>query len=445
MCFNTGPMDRRPAQHLYTLLSALEPSVAEPALQPLERLVARPEAGGPLIVALVGASGVGKSEIMNALAGVVVVMAGPLRPTTTEITIWGDVDAAYLSGTRIADREPLDGLALVDTPAAEHYPETVATVLDLVDAVVFVASPERYADAMTATSLATIRERGIPMRVVLSTGAHGQASPDGFAEHVTVKMGMPVDVSVGEDVSLLRLLLDEMVRDRADLIGQRDRAAREFCAMRTREVAGVLEERIARSLIVVGRADEALARARVDRRELAAMADEEWEVAAPAIAAMISETTDRAIGELSEAVAADEISSRTVTEAAASLPPIDRGPIDDWHRATTESAVASITRRWLHPMRSRAVREEMWRLSIDFDRRPSTRVRKALSGRLPDLRLDRNAALTAALRDAGSAKIEAFRTGLNPSGRVSTGDLRVAADAVATGGLLPGEVADGVA
>ncbi|MEA2023974.1 MAG: GTPase [Actinomycetota bacterium] len=434
-------MDRQPARYLQDLLVALDANVAEPALQPLERLITRPGSGDALITAIVGPSGVGKSAIVNALAGAAVVTVGPLRPTTTECSIWGDVDAGYLPGTRITGPEPLQHMALVDTPAAEHEPSTVATVLDRVDSVAFVVSPERYADATTATLLATIRDRGIPMSVVLSVGARDPSGFEGVAGDVNEKLGMPIDVTVGEDPNSLRLLLDEMARNRGHIIEQRDRAAAAYCARQVRDVADVLEKRTIESRIVAGKADEAFARARVDRRQLAAIADEEWEVAASAIASMAAEATDRAIEELAAGVARDEVFSRTVAAATSALLPIDQSPIDDWHRATTDIALASINRQRLHPLRSRAVRDDMWRLSVDLDRRPPDRVRKALRDRLPDLRFDRNSAFTVALRDTGSSRIAAFRSDLDPSRRVSAADLRAAADAVSTGGLLTGEVA----
>ena len=175
------------------------------------------------------------------------------------------------------------------------------------------------------------------------------------------------------------------------------------------------------------------------------MADEEWEVAAPAIATMTADATDRAISQLATDVVADDVFSRSVADAASSLPSIEQGPIDDWYRATTNSALASMKRRRLHPLRTRAVRDEMWRLSIDFGRRPSTRVRKALRDRLPDLRLDGGAAFTASLRDAGSARIDTFKADLDPSNQVSPEDLRTAADALDSSGSTPGEAADDAA
>jgi hypothetical protein len=436
-------MDRQATRHLHTLLSALDPSVAEPALQPLERLVTRSGLGDALITAVVGASGVGKSEIINALAGARVVTAGPLRPTTTEIAVWGDLDTAYLPGARISDPDPIQGVILIDTPAAEHYPETVANVLDVVDAVMFVTSHERYADAITATLMDAIRERGIPMFVVLSVGLRDPSNVDELVEDAESKLGAPV-VATG-DAGPLKLLLEEMVRDRGDLIDRRGRAAAALTAKRTGEVAGVLEERVIASRIVVEKADRAFARARVDRRQLAATADEEWDVAAPAMASLAADAIGRAIRELAADVGTNDVFSIAFSDLARSLPSVDQGPIDEWHRTTTDIALASIKRRRLHPLRSRAVREEFWRLSVDFDRRPSKRVRKALRDRLPDTRFNQGVALTIALGDAGSARIGAFRTGLDPSSRVSPEDLRTAAVAVAASGSIPGEAADDVA
>jgi hypothetical protein len=438
-------MDLQAARHLQSLLSALDPSVAAPALQPLERLIDRSGSRDALILAIVGASGVGKSEIINALAGARVVATGPLRPTTTEIAVWGDVDSTYLPGKRISEPEPLPGLAVVDTPPAEHYPEVVANVLDLVDAAIFVTSPERYADAITLTLLSAIRDAGLPVFVVLSVGSRDPSDFAALAEDAESKLGASIDVVVGGDAAPLELFVDKIARNQDGLIERRDRAAATLCATRARGVADVLEEHVVASRTVVERADEAFARARVDRRHLAGMADEEWAVASPAIAAMAADATDRAIGELADDVATNEIFSRAVVDASVSLPPIDQRPIDDWYETTNDLALASVKRRWLHPLRSRSVRDEMWRLSVDFDRRPPKRVRKALREHLPELRFDRGMALTTAIRDAGSARIAAFRADLDPSRRVSPEELREAADSVAPEGSASGEGADDVA
>ena len=134
VCFNTWSMDRQRAEQLHALLSDIEPELAEPALQPLERLARTRSVGDALIVAIVGPSGVGKSELINLLASSRVVTAGPLRPTTTEIAVWGDIADTYLPGRRVPGPNRPDRVVLIDTPPAEHYPDTIAGLLHLVDA-----------------------------------------------------------------------------------------------------------------------------------------------------------------------------------------------------------------------------------------------------------------------------------------------------------------------
>ncbi|MEW2075352.1 MULTISPECIES: YfjP family GTPase [unclassified Streptomyces] len=134
----------------------------------LEESTARRRLSGQhTVVAIAGATGSGKSQLFNALAGVPVSETGVRRPTTAApiACSWSDGAAGLIERLGIPPRlrrrplqatadadERLRGLVLVDLPdhdsAAVQHREQVDRVLGLVDAVIWVVDPEKYADAM---------------------------------------------------------------------------------------------------------------------------------------------------------------------------------------------------------------------------------------------------------------------------------------------------------
>ncbi|PJE94633.1 ATP-binding protein [Streptomyces carminius] len=140
----------------------------------LDEVAARRRLSGTYtVVAVAGATGSGKSTLFNTLAGVQLSETGIRRPTTgvPVACVWeggrdgwdgwdGGADGLLerlgvppRARRRVPPRDPaLHGLVLVDLPdhdsAVPGHREQVDRLLRLVDAVVWVADPEKYADAV---------------------------------------------------------------------------------------------------------------------------------------------------------------------------------------------------------------------------------------------------------------------------------------------------------
>lgn len=121
--------------------------------------------GDVTVVALAGATGSGKSSLLNALVGTDVARPGTLRPTTSAplAVVHGDADAhALLDWLDVADRHRVPapagaapalppGLVLLDLPdhdsvVAEHR-AVAERLYARVDLLVWVLDPQKYADA----------------------------------------------------------------------------------------------------------------------------------------------------------------------------------------------------------------------------------------------------------------------------------------------------------
>jgi energy-coupling factor transporter ATP-binding protein EcfA2 len=138
----------------------------------------------PLLVLLLGPTGAGKSTLFNTLAGRTLSETGVLRPTTRMAIVLASPDdraviqAGALAGLP-ADRVKLvgdatvpAGLAIVDAPdidSIDHANRLLAdTLVEAADLAIFVTTATRYADRVPWVVLGRVRERGLPLLVLVN-------------------------------------------------------------------------------------------------------------------------------------------------------------------------------------------------------------------------------------------------------------------------------------
>jgi len=114
----------------------------------------------PLIVAFMGGTGVGKSSLLNRLAGKAIARAGVERPTSREVTLYHHHSVAInhlpeqlpLAQIKIAehDNESRKNMVWIDMPDFDSTEQSnkhqVLEWLPHIDVLIYVVSPERYRD-----------------------------------------------------------------------------------------------------------------------------------------------------------------------------------------------------------------------------------------------------------------------------------------------------------
>ncbi len=194
--------------------------------------------GEVLVVALAGGTGSGKSSLMNTLCGAQIADVGIERPTTSRClaAIPSDV-AGNLSGfvaslgiDEMVEVSGLGDLVLVDLPDFDStftdHRRIVESVLDVVDAVIWVFDPEKYSDRIIHDSfLKPLRSHADQMLFVLNqadrldehiglvrTSLRAHLLDDGFIDpHVITTVAAAsetVDLSTDELKSALAERLD---------------------------------------------------------------------------------------------------------------------------------------------------------------------------------------------------------------------------------------------
>ncbi|WP_420110781.1 GTP-binding protein [Pseudactinotalea sp.] len=167
-----------------------EPALADRARTDLDRVLERLELGvDHSVVALVGGTGSGKSSTFNALTTLQFADVGVIRPTTSQATacVWGPQADKLLDFLQVAkerrilresaltarDEADLHGLVLLDLPdhdsVATGHAELVNRLLPLIDLLIWVVDPQKYADnALHEGYLRELQDRHEAMLVVVN-------------------------------------------------------------------------------------------------------------------------------------------------------------------------------------------------------------------------------------------------------------------------------------
>ena len=386
----------------------------------------------PLLVVLVGPTGAGKSTVFNTIAGRAASETGVLRPTTrvAVVLVHPDDRAVLADGTlaRIApsqirfveDATIEPGLVLVDAPdidSVEHANrELTDRLVEAADLALFVTTATRYADRVPWAVLDRVRERGLPMQVIVNRmppDAADQADILADVRRLLAEAGLDAVQAGGEDAPPRELIA--VPEGALDADG--DRLQRDAMGPVLGEIARLRADREARlelaaraltgSLAGLGESIEAIAddaeHESIDVEALRRIADRAYETSLDALRHEVGRGTflrEEALRQWQTFVGADQMTrffsqgiGRIRGAIAAAIRPAT-APVAEVRAATTEDLVAvarlqaaEAARRtatsWSETTtagRSIAEQPELWVPSPDFEKRLQERLERWMEG-----------------------------------------------------------------
>ncbi|MDO4888605.1 MAG: FeoB small GTPase domain-containing protein [Actinomycetaceae bacterium] len=212
------------------------PEAGEEARRAAERIRGRIQVGADkTVVALAGATGSGKSSLLNRLAGVDCARVAPVRPTTTHALAVSGASAPRLLDwmgieARVVEPQVLlnEDMILVDLPDLDsvecEHRRIADSVIERADVVIFVLDPQKYADAVIHKDyLQSFVEHGAVSIVALNQiDRVAESEREGVLADVAelvARDGLDATVvatsaATGEGVESLRQMLLELAQER---------------------------------------------------------------------------------------------------------------------------------------------------------------------------------------------------------------------------------------
>ena len=381
-----------------------------------------------LVVVVVGATGVGKSHLVNDLVGLVASEVSVLRPTTRRLVIAGtgeQADVGYASDFVLAQDAP-DGLAIVDTPAPDTDTDAVSAALAVADIGVLVVSPSRYADAATHdlwSAMGSIRHRLVVL--TRQRGTRGERAEVLASARERFADATVLEVDEGGSANDVRRFLIELSADQAPH-DKNATIARIAASGAARHVASALTA----SAIELGTLRDALDKVRVP------------EISGEGLAVIDSwlPTERELVQSVNRSVI--DLDQRTVTSVsgdlgrrmASSLGRWESGPLEEalsaWREKTAVEFRRSATIRWRRSSAERLLDQASWRVGVNPTVRVEPRVTRMMGSMFELVSTAVHTALVSILNDAIEDHSSRWRAAVEQAGSFKPGELLAAADAI---------------
>lgn len=377
------------------------------------------------VVVIVGCSGVGKSYLFNAIAGLDISPSGVLRPTTKAAVaagrqLWPE-SLANVKRVPLPDA-PL-GLIVVDTPPWDFDKEGVEELLRSADIAVLVVSPSRYGDSTTRELWQRVT-RTDDVVLVVNRLPKSALARDEILESVSLRFGAsPIAVIEGGDAE--QFVLEVVERRPED-------AEQDMKNVEVRQAAQKAGRTLATAL-TASAADLASLASTLNACELpkhtsdGSTVEESWLATHQAFMDTVANEIERMDADIVES------SHASLAQRALSLigewdgAELNRD-LERWRVAVADDFQAQAVVRWRRSSARRLLAETSWKLAADPTHTVAGRVSRMMKSNLADAVYRGNKSLVSVLSSPFAERLAAWHSVIDEAGQFKPGELLVASN-----------------